>query len=323
MIVNANCRHALPLASESVDMCVTSPPYWGLRDYGVPGQLGLEPTPELYVAAMVNVFREVWRVMRDDGTLWLVLGDSYMTDAPGGATGGATLDPKYADGRTRGGGRPNRNHLGNLKHKDLVGIPWMVAFALRADGWYLRSEITWAKKAPMPEPVQDRPTSATEKIFLLAKSPNYFYDIDAVREPFADERHGADGGKVGRVRNVGGRSDGYTTPSGWNNENGNDGRNMRNWWLLGPEPYAPAHFATFPTAVVEPCILAGSRKGGIVLDPFAGSGTVGQVCRRHGRRFVGLDLNMTYLHDLALARAEGLTAPGLLATLPMFAGMGA
>lgn len=245
-----DCRTVLAaLPAESVHCVVTSPPYWGLRDYGVAGQLGLEPTPEEFVAHMVEVFREVRRVLRDDGTVFLNLGDSYASGWSCNrrnivGAGSPTIDDRV-------------NRLsGVLKDKDLVGIPWRVAFAVQADGWYLRSEITWCKKAPMPESVTDRPTSATEKIFLLTKAPRYFYDAEAVKE---------DGAQPDRQRldRVGG-ANGHTVR---HSEGGMMGttakRNLRNYWLLGPSPYPEAHFATFPPALVEPCILAGTSAKGV------------------------------------------------------------
>lgn len=380
MIVQANSLHSFPLAAGSVHCCVTSPPYWGLRDYGIEGQLGLEPTPDEYVANMVSVFREVWRVLRDDGTLWLNLGDSYSAGAD---NRGMTLDER--DRRVGVAPQGEMSHQGWAKHrtipgmkpKNLCGIPWRVAFALQADGWYLRSEIIWAKPNPMPESVTDRPTKSHEQVFLLSKSPRYFYDAEAVKEDAAypegsreDAPRGSFNGKHGdqafrAIRNS---------------------RNRRSVWTVATAPYSGAHFATFPPALVEPCILAGtsargvcpvcgapwarvtertdtpdpSAKGSrfdagktgvngngrvqsgerylkvaagwqptcacgradvvpaICLDPFAGSGTTGAVARQHGRRFVGLDINGTYLRELALPRAEGKSTRASLEALPLF-----
>ena len=287
----------------SVRCCVTSPPYWGLRDYGHAGQIGLERTPEEYVARLVEVFREVRRVLADDGTLWLNLGDSYASNGPGswGSSDKSTLTTAsrkgaWAPGKTVGT-TPVRDCSG-LKPKDLCGIPWRVAFALQADGWYLRSDIIWAKPNPMPESVTDRPTKAHEYLFLLSKSQRYYYDAAAIAEPLAEasaERYGyAFGGAktealieanrdgVGqRTRVLGERE----TPTG---------RNRRTVWTVPTQPFAEAHFAVMPEALVEPCILAGSSVGDTVLDPFAGSGTVGVVALRHGRRFMGCELNRTY-----------------------------
>lgn len=262
MLVNANALR-IPLPDESVHMVVTSPPYWSLRDYGIPGQLGLEETPEAYVANMVAVFREVWRVLRKDGVAFVNLGDSYARQAGCNSTRGTPntgqANPARMAMERRGNNRPP---LG-LKEKDLCGIPWRVAFALQADGWWLRSEITWCKKAPMPESVRDRPTTATEKLFLFAKSPRYFYDSDAVRVPST----GQTGGAANFARNS---KEGWTP--GQSHVQHRDGRtptrdtgtrNLWNYWILGPEPYSGAHFATFPCALVEPCIKAGTSERGV------------------------------------------------------------
>jgi DNA modification methylase len=300
--------------------CVTSPPYWGLRDYATAGQLGLEPTPEEYVFRMVEVFREVRRVLRDDGTLWLNLGDSYAgSNASAGGDGSAA---SYADGRTTVNGAMARQvqrtsqrtptKFGNgLKRKDLIGIPWRVAFALQADGWYLRSDIIWAKPNPMPESVTDRPTKAHEYLFLLAKSERYFYDAEAIAESFADERMGNPGSynwKQGAGNVAGGGQNslhkGNGRVEGWNLDGSKAGRNRRSVWSIATEPFPEAHFAVMPQALVEPCILAGSGPGDLVLDPFAGSGTVGMVALRHGRRFLGIELNQEYV-DMARCRIVG------------------
>lgn len=262
------------LPDESVQMCVTSPPYWGLRDYSTEGQLGLEPTPEAYVAKMVEVFRKVRRVLRRDGTLWLNIGDSY-------ATGGSNVTVQETDREAaarrkvgyREAGRSTGQHggwetrasqgkgtaVGGLKPKDLCMIPARLALALQADGWYLRSEITWVKPNPMPESVTDRPTQATEKIFMLTKLPRYFYDAEAVREP-----HSPDGRRV-TTRTVSNGSHGNYQEFG--HEEGrerwpNSGRNLRNWWQIATEPYPEAHFATYPTELVRRCILAGTSERG-------------------------------------------------------------
>jgi DNA modification methylase len=306
-------RDILPtLPAESVHCVVTSPPYWGLRDYGAPEQLGLEPTPEEYVANLVAVFRDVRRVLRDDGTVWLNLGDSYAADGRG--TGGNRVEtsPKQ---RTNHGSyfrdavRAVRH---GLKPKDLVGVPWRVAFALQADGWYLRSDIIWSKPNPMPESVTDRPTKSHEYVFLLAKSARYYFDQEAVREAsIGQNEHDLTGpgykapGQTpqtgSRVRNVGGRSDGFTRMPGGASEwaeNGRPGRNIRSVWSIATQPYPGAHFAVFPEALVEPCVKAGCPEGGTVLDPFAGSGTVGLVANRLSRRAVLIDLNPDYLGQI-------------------------
>ena len=282
-------RAVLPtLEAGSVHTVVTSPPYWGLRDYGHGDQLGLEPTPDEYVANMVAVFREVRRVLRDDGTLWLNLGDSY-------AGAGMTVGTSSKEGTAKRSARMFRSRTpghapDGLKPKDLVGIPWRVAFALQADGWYLRSDIIWSKPNPMPESVTDRPTKSHEYLFLLAKSERYFFDADAVREDSAGrELFGNTGGKVivNGDRNDGGRQD--MTPT--------THRNIRSVWTIATQPYPGAHFATFPPKLVEPCILAGSPSGGVVLDPFGGSGTTAMVAQHLSRRAVLIDLNPEYLEQ--------------------------
>jgi DNA modification methylase len=284
------------LPAASVQCVVTSPPYWGLRDYGTDGQLGLETSPAEYVRALEAVFAEVWRVLRDDGTLWLNLGDSYAA----GGNGGHTLDGGVFHGHLpRPGDRTGARKLApaGLKPKDIVGIPWRVAFALQAAGWYLRSDIIWSKPNPMPESVTDRPTKAHEYIFLLSKSARYFYDADAIREPAevrdwptwqerkesgAAIRRGDPGIScdVNRKAGIGAHA---------------LGRNKRSVWHVPTQAVLEAHFATFPEALVEPCILAGSRPGDLVLDPFCGSGTTGVVAVRHRRGFVGIDINPSYL----------------------------
>ena len=295
------------LPDGAAQMCVTSPPYWGLRDYGVEGQIGLEPTPEQYVERMVAVFREVRRILRDDGTLWLNIGDSYATN-PGNGRGGVTgVDGGIAH---RSGIDKTRS---NCKPKDLVGIPWMLAFALRADGWYLRSDIIWAKPNPMPESVTDRPTKAHEYLFLLSKRERYWYDADAIAERSTAEslaryerNSSYDGSKAyamkqgprgtdkqrGHSRRHAGfndRWDGMTKE-----EQSSMGRNKRTVWTIATEPYPEAHFATFPTALVTPCVLAGCPEGGTVLEPFAGSGTTLQVAKELGRKSIGIELNEDY-----------------------------
>jgi DNA modification methylase len=267
-------------------MCVTSPPYFGLRDYGHPGQIGLEPTPEAYIAAMVEVFRCVRDVLADDGTLWLNIGDSYnnfrSTMGPGQAVHGREkLNGKPApDSRSRG--------IVGLKEKDLIGIPWMLAFALRADGWYLRQDIIWHKPNPMPESVRDRCTKAHEYIFLLSKSQRYFFDGEAMREDAVK-------GAAGSLFNIG-KTATHQMGRSSDAERVEDGkRNRRSVWTVATQPYSGAHFATFPPALIEPCILAGSRPADIVLDPFMGSGTTAQVAQQLGRQYIGCELNPQYL----------------------------
>jgi DNA modification methylase len=299
-ILEGDCREVLKtLDAGSVQCVVTSPPFWGLRDYGIgDSQLGLEPTPKLYVEHLVEIFREVRRVLRDDGTVWVNLGDSYHSGDRGGYRKdshrweGSPLQPS-AKGTHMEVVSPNRLPQKGLKDKDLVGIPWRTAFALQADGWWLRSDIVWSKPNPMPESVTDRPTRAHEYIFLLTKRARYFYDADAIREPFADGRMGNPGtyesvhpGAKGILR------DGKHP--GWNQNGDITARNKRSVWHIATEPFPEAHFAVFPTKLIEPCVLAGSAKGDLVLDPFCGSGTVGVVALRHGRRFIGIDANPEY-----------------------------
>jgi DNA modification methylase len=373
----ANSRH-IPLADKVVQTCVTSPPYWGLRDYGTapqvwggdttcdhawgvlgrphhPGQveqtkwktaeaagkgqtagsgcwcqtcgawsghLGLETTPELYVQHLVEVFREVRRVLRDDGTLWLNIGDSYARDSRVRWDNTLHTDKGWkCDQEMRTAPNLVRDGAG-YKPKDLVGIPWMVAFALRADGWYLRQDIIWHKPNPMPESVRDRCTKAHEYLFMLTKSERYYFDIGAIKEPaVGSNHHDLTGGRYAppgqpvhtgsrkalrsdvesrhRSRIVGGQSL-QASPDGL--------RQKRDVWTIATKPYKGAHFAVFPEALVEPCILAGSKPGDMVLDPFAGSGTTVAVAKRHGRRGVGCELNPTY-HALAQARLA-CVAPG-------------
>ena len=314
-IVCGDCREALRgMESESAHCCVTSPPYWGLRDYGVAGQLGLERTPEEYVARMVEVFREVRRVLRNDGTLWLNLGDSYANDRKWGGKSGEK-------NRTSDlGGYPRHKMATGLKGKDLVGVPWRVAFALQADGWYLRSDIIWSKPNPMPESVTDRPTKAHEYLFLMAKSKDYYYDAAAIAEPAisGDPRkpycpgpvdgrgdgHDRGGGKV-RPSIARGGFAGKTEAMAEEGRNAfrsiQDWRNRRSVWTIATETYPEAHFATFPEALIEPCIKAGCPAGGLVLDPFVGSGTVLAVARRLGCDSAGIELNPMYV-DLAHER---------------------
>lgn len=275
------------LDGESVHTCVTSPPYWGLRDYGIEGQIGLEKTPEEYVARLVEIFREVKRVLRADGTLWLNLGDSYAANRSY-----QVPDSKHVDvGNSNG---MKASDFG-MKPKDLVGIPWMVAFALRADGWYLRSDIIWSKPNAMPESVTDRPTKSHEYIFLLSKSERYYYNADAIREPHVEFRKRTFPGFVKGVderkaEGSGGCAGGH--PSG---------RNRRTVWTVTTKPYNEAHFATFPHKLIEPCVLAGAPVGRTVFDPFCGSGTTGAVAIKHQRKFIGIELNPAYI-DMAQRR---------------------
>jgi DNA modification methylase len=292
----------------SVQTCVTSPPYWGLRDYGHAGQIGLEATPAAYVAGLVTVFEAVRETLADDGTLWLNLGDSYQ-NAKGQAGG---IDPKQP--ARRHGLRPQDVSIPGLKPKDLVGIPWMVAFALRDAGWYLRSDIIWHKPNPMPESVEDRPTKAHEYLFLLSKSSRYYYDADAIAEPLPESslrryQHAVDTNEqYDPTRHK--TAEGVQTPmqiltraAAGVLERGT--RNKRTVWTVATQSYDGAHFATYPPALIEPCILAGSRPGDLVLDPFCGSGTTGEVALRHGRSFIGVELNAEYV-ALAQKRIGGV-----------------
>jgi len=290
-LINGDCLTELKnLEPESVHCCVTSPPYWGLRDYGVDGQLGLEKTPEEYVANMVSVFREVRRVLRKDGTLWLNLADSYAGGGRGFGYGGKQDTNKGCEDM------PRSVIPTGLKAKDLCGIPWRVAFALQADGWYLRQDIIWAKPNPMPESVTDRCTKSHEYIFLLTKSAKYFYDAEAVKEPNAPatvERakyHWCKPDtKAAQYQDMNGLNRNETYPM---NE---AGRNRRSVWTITTKPFKEAHFATFPEELIIPCIKAGCPKGGVVLDPFAGSGTTGVVAEKLGRDYILIELNPKYI----------------------------
>lgn len=303
-ILHGDCRAVLPtLPDASVQCCVTSPPYYGLRDYGVAGQIGLEPTPDKYVAEMVAVFREVRRVLRDDGVLFLNIGDSY---ARAGGEGGH--GPNAQVGNTRS--LEQRRMLvppAGYKPKDLLGIPWLLAFALRADGWFLRSDIIWHKPNPMPESVRDRPTSAHEHVFLLSRRGSYYYDAEAIAEP----SEYPEGSRV-------------DVPQGGFNGKGSDlrgqaafrairnTRNARNVWTIATQPFSGAHFATMPPDLAERCIKAGTKPGDTVLDPFGGAGTTGLVADRLNRSAVLIELNPEY---------RGLAADRITADAPLFAGV--
>jgi DNA modification methylase len=367
--------------------CVTSPPYWGLRDYGLPptdwpevtyepmpglptitvppwtGCLGLEPTPDMFIAHMVLVFREVRRVLRDDGTLWMNFGDSYF--GTGGDRKDSTNGPNSCVGATADAAMPREGRAARhkmlaksgLKPKDLIGIPWRVAFALQADGWYLRSDIIWSKPNPMPESVRDRPTKAHEYIFLLSKSERYYYDKEAIKEPGVQDEwaNGFRGGaytegstfdnQAGGKRKTRGN---FKIPAGWDTEPGSHGtihrtgrsransfaravnespkpgevqqhrpdrepieysgvRNKRSVWTVATQPFPEAHFATFPEKIPLTSILAGSPQGGIVFDPFMGSGTSGLVARKLGRKYIGIELNPQYI-KIAESRIQKETA---------------
>lgn len=305
-------------------MCVTSPPYFGLRDYGHPGQIGLEKTPAEFVAAMVEVFGLVRDMLTDDGVLWLNLGDSY--NAAGRSGHGTRQGFKQGTNRASGIGADNcRPSVDSLKPKDLIGIPWRVAFALQEAGWYLRQDVIWHKPNPMPESVTDRCTKAHEYLFLLSKSERYFFDSEAIKEQAVKGAANSDfhTGKtaehqLGRASTKPRRSNstndsavpGATEHSGLHREGTErepENRNRRSVWTVPTQPYSGAHFATFPPALIEPCILAGSRPGDVVLDPFFGSGTTGMVAQNLGRRWLGCELNPAYgpLQDERLAQ-QGL-----------------
>ena len=283
------------LPDEIVNCCVTSPPYYGLRDYGVDGQMGLEETPEKYVGRLVEVFREVRRVLRKDGTLWLNLGDSY--NGSGGA-GGDYDKGGLKEGQPKYKGR----NIDNIKPKDLIGIPWMVAFALRKDGWYLRQDIIWSKPNPMPESVKDRCTKAHEYIFLLSKSQRYYYNQEAIKEKAAyDGRKdtlmkGSLKYKNGVMPDGQPNSFAVNGHERWNkNENGEYVANKRSVWEVNTKPCSDAHFAVFPQQLIDPCIKAGCPEDGTVLDPFIGSGTTGIVARKQDKNFIGIELNPEYI----------------------------
>ena len=309
MLIQADAR-SLPLDDQSVQCCVTSPPYWGLRDYGIDGQLGLEPTPEEYVANMVAVFREVRRVLKDDGTLWLNLGDSYAaTGKSGGGDQGRRWEDHGADTEGPRGGKWSPAPPG-LKPKDLVGIPWRVAFALQADGWWLRSDIIWAKPNPMPESITDRPTKAHEYIFLLSKSARYYYDADALRSPYKPETFDRYSYPMQNTAPQARQPDGNMSQRGKNRTKGPNelGCNIRTVWTIATQPYPDAHFATFPEEIPRRCIKAGSKPGDTVLDPFAGSGTVVAMAIDLGREGIGIELNPEYI-ELAERRLRSKQRP--------------
>ena len=316
IITFGDCRDTMrQWATDGVraQTCVTSPPYFGLRDYGHPGQIGLEKTPEEYIAAMVEVFRCVKDVLADDGTLWLNIGDSYVGAMSQHKDSGSFGETSCISKKTKSGipqtGRVERNRLlreNGLKQKDLIGIPWLLAFALRADGWYLRQDIIWHKQNPTPESVRDRCTKAHEYIFLLSKSQRYYFDAEAIAEPAinAGKVVTNNNGKNGQMGDFGATRGGFMKPEGVTVK---DTRNRRSVWTVATRPYKGAHFATFPPALIEPCILAGSRPGDIVLDPFMGSGTTAAVSVQHGRHYLGCELNPAY-GDLQRERIDAVSA---------------
>jgi len=336
--------HDTGLDDRSVHCIVTSPPYWGLRKYSgdqgiewpsvdyapMPGlpelhiepmtcELGLEPTPEMYIGHMVLVMRECWRVLRDDGVMFVNLGDSYASNPASGGSVSSGLNAKRddtgalsADNKSQGitPRNPKWERPPGLKPKDLCGMPWRLAFALQADGWYLRSDIIWSKKNPMPESVKDRPTKAHEYLFLLSKQKSYYYDAYAVRE---DAQYGRR--EWSNVESVLASATtaydkrdnhGIRTSASVTGGDPSAGRNRRTVWTIATQPTPFAHFATFPQKLVEPCVLAGSRRGDTVLDPFSGSGTVGIVALEHGRHYIGIDISDEYNRDLATKRLDSV-----------------
>ena len=325
-LLQGDCLAVLAtLPDNSVHCCVTSPPYFGLRDYGHPDQIGLEDSPDAYVTKMVSVFREVRRVLRDDGTCWINIGDSYANGGRKTRDQDDKLEHRGMDCRP--------DDPAGIKPKDLIGIPWLLAFALRADGWYLRQDIIWAKLNPMPESVTDRCTKAHEYVFLLTKSPRYFWDVTAMQEAGIK-------GAAGSLFYAGKTADhqlgrASTKPRKQNSTNdsfvpgasehsglhriGSDRepetRNRRSVWSIASQPYDGAHFAVMPKKLVEPCILAGCPVGGTVLDPFNGAATVGIVALEHGRQYLGIELNPEYV-GLSVGRLTDATRQGQLFSLP-------
>ena len=291
-ILFGDCRKTLcAFLPKSARMCVTSPPYYGLRDYGgEDNQIGLEQSPEEYIKQMVEVFRGVRDILTDDGTLWLNIGDSYYNYRAG--TGGFAKQTFAKNRQDLPENNPKRaNKLEGLKDKDLIGIPWMLAFALRADGWYLRQDIIWNKPNPMPESVKDRCTKAHEYIFLLSKNRNYYYDHEAIKEKAVGERWG--GNKpinMNNTKDTNNQFSGLTRPRRMIY----DKRNKRSVWTVNKKPYKGTHFAVYPPELIEPCILAGSEKGDIVIDPFMGSGTTAAVAKSLGRDYIGCELHEDY-----------------------------
>lgn len=304
-------------------MCVTSPPYWGLRDYGVDGQLGLEPTIEAFIANMVEVFGLVRELLADDGTLWLNIGDSYATAGTRTGDTGAAMNGRSVNAAR--GALGYRGAVPGLKNKDLCGVPWRLAFALQAAGWWLRQDIIWHKPNPMPESIKDRCTKAHEYLFLLSKSERYYFDQDAIKEPASENTHArvpagwavgaADHSAVAHQtaknhRKVAQPGQGIRANTSFESVISGavlETRNKRDVWTVASDPYPEAHFATYPPALIEPCILAGSKPGGIVFDPFMGSGTTAQVALQLGRQYLGCELNPEYAR---LAEQRTKVTPG-------------
>lgn len=319
MLIFADALDGLKqIADNSVDVCVTSPPYYNLRDYNVDGQIGLEDTPEEYITRLVDVFREVRRVLKPDGTCWINIADSYAGSGKGRNKfrDPCTFSNKQLSNAGSVSGRLNKTDPADCKPKDLIGIPWLLAFALRSDGWYLRDDIIWAKPNPMPESVRDRCTKSYEHIFMLSKSKHYYFNAEAIAEPVADstithlnsdienQKGSVAYGKTnGNMKAVPPRFGGSKYSEDTDNHNrtksGNDYelkplRNKRNVWTVSTKSYKGAHFATFPPDLIEPCILAGSKHGGVVLDPFLGSGTTAATAFELGREYIGIELNKDY-----------------------------
>jgi site-specific DNA-methyltransferase (adenine-specific) len=294
MILIGDCVESMRgLPDQSVHTCVTSPPYFGLRDYGHEGQIGLEPTPDQFVGKLIEVFREVKRVLRDDGTLWLNLGDSYASYRDGKATPDTTRGDDTGTLVPKGAAKNRMASTfagSSIKHKDLIGIPWRVAFALQADGWYLRQDIIWHKPNPMPESVTDRCTKAHEYIFLLSKSERYYFDADAIK---VSAKSKSEGIRFGGAKYGDNDDPKFATKSG-NVSKEYELANRRSVWTVTTKPFKGAHFATFPPDLIEPCVKAGCPEGGTVLDPFGGSGTTGLVAQTWGRKFILCELNPEY-----------------------------
>jgi DNA modification methylase len=313
VIVGDNRQTLKQIPDNSVQTVVTSPPYWGLRDYGNDEQIGLETDPNAFIEELCLVFDEIWRVLKDDGTLWVNLGDSYFNAQNSNRNGSSGS----LGGQTRGGGeyKTQKRDAGdlNLKQKDLVGIPWRFAFAMQDRGWYLRQDIIWHKPNPMPESVTDRCTKSHEYIFLLTKSSKYYFDNVAIKEPVSEvslkraeygwdsdrpsTKNASMGGTGIHVEKMGTR---FVNP---------EGRNKRSVWTITTKPYKEAHFATYPPDLILPCVLAGSKEGDIVLDPFSGSGTTGEVALQNNRNYIGLELNPEYAE---LSRKRLLNAVGMM-----------
>lgn len=288
------------MPADSVQCCVTSPPYYGLRDYGVKGQIGIETTRAEYVQRLVEVFAEVRRVLRGNGTCWVVLGDTYASGAWGGGRGANSTINGSNPTRAQAAQLKLKNRLDGLKPKDKLGIPWRAAFALQDEGWWLRSDIVWHKPNPMPESVRDRPTVAHEFVFLFSRSEEYFYNAEEAREASVSESPSGNG--FARPERL--SCDGRGSKNRWDDVGGS--RNWRDVWTIPTQPSKLEHFAAFPEDLARRCIFAGSRHGDTVLDPFAGTGTTGVVALREGRRFVGIELNPAYA-EMAETRARSVT----------------